>query len=110
MKKRRKNFLLTLILILMLWIALGAMIYWVEPKLVKDVLVPGLYLPFFIIFFPASFLTLAVMLDNSRRGLLAAGGLTGFLILRIYQLGNLLNLVLIVGIMIALNRYWQSKG
>lgn len=110
MKKRRKNFLLTLVLMLLLWTVLGAMIYWVEPELVKDVLVPGLYLPFFMIFFPTSFLTLAVILDNSRRGLLVAGGLTGFLILRVYQLGNLLNLVLILSIMVAIDRYWQSKG
>jgi len=108
MKKRRKNYLPTLVLMLMLWTVLGAMIYWVEPELIKDILVPGLYLPFFGIFFPTSFLTLAVVLNNSRRGLLGAIGLTSFLILRVFQLGNLLNLVLIAGILIAIDRYWES--
>ena len=108
MKKRRKNYLPTVILILVLWGLLGTMIYFIEPELVKDVLVPGLYLPFFLLFFPASFFTLAMVLANTRRGLLVALGLSIYLILRIFELGNLLNLLLILGIVVAIDRYLEG--
>lgn len=108
MRKRRKNYLPVVILILVLWGLLGAMIYWVEPELVKDMLVPRLYLPFFLLFFPACFFTLAIGLANTRRGFLVTIGLTGFLILRVYQLGNLLNLLLLAGMVVAVERYLES--
>lgn len=84
------------------------MLLYVEPELVRDILVPGLYLPFFVLFLPASFFTLALMLANTRRGLLASLGLTAYLVLRVYELGNVLNLVLILGIVIAIDRYLDS--
>ena len=105
MHSRRKNYLPTLILIVILWSLLGLMIYAVEPTLIKDILVPGLYLPFFLIFFPASFFSLAAIWGNPRRGLLGAIGLTCWLILRLYRLDNGLNLLLILGILIAVDRY-----
>lgn len=108
MKNRRKNYLPTAILILVLWGLLGAIVTQVEPELVKDLLMPGLYLPFFLVFFPACFLTLTMVLANTKRGLLAALGLTGFLILRVFELGNLLNLLLIAGILVAVDRFWTS--
>jgi hypothetical protein len=95
------------ILTVVLWSLLGLMVYFVEPSLIKDILVPGLYLPFFLLFFPASWFTLAIILGNTRRGLLASLGLTSFLILRLFRLGNVLNLVLILGILIAVDRYFN---
>lgn len=107
MRKKRKNFLPTLILILVLWVSLGGLIYYVDPELVKDMVVPGLYLPFFLMFFPASFLTLAAVFTNSRRGLLGAMMITGFLVLRIYKLGNFLNFLLLLAIAVAVDRYFE---
>ena len=108
MKKRRKNYLPTLILIIVLWGLFLGVIFQVEPELVKNTLVPGLYLPFFLLFFPASFFSLAILLANSKRGLWVSLGLTGFLILRVYQLGNFLNGLLIVGIVVAIDKYLES--
>ena len=108
MRKKRKNYLPTLVLILVLWSLLGAMVYFVEPELIKDILVPGLYLPFFVVLFPTVFFTLSIVLANARRGLFTTLGIIGFLILRVYQLGNLLNLLLIIGILVAIDRYLDS--
>lgn len=107
MRRRRKNYLPTLALILVLWILIGLLLVYVEPALVKDVLIPGVYLPFFLLFFPASFFTLAVIWGNSRRGLLSAVGLSLFLLLRLFELGNILNLILILGILVAVDRYFN---
>jgi len=108
MKKRRKNYFPTVILIVVLWGLLGVLITRVEPELIKDILIPGFYLPFFLLFLPASFLTLAILLANAKRGLLGALGLNAFLILRIFQFGNLLNLFLIIGIIVAMDRYLEG--
>jgi hypothetical protein len=104
MKKSRKNYLPTLILVLVLWSLFFGMIFYVEPELVKNVLVDGLYLPFFLLFIPACFFTLALVLGNTRRGFLVTVGLSIFLVLRVYELGNILNLLLISGIVIAIDR------
>ena len=93
------------ILIAGLWILLGLMVYFVEPALVKNILIPGLYLPFFLLFFPAGWFTFAIIFGNSRRGLFITFGITCFLILRIYQLDNILNFLLILGILVAVDRY-----
>ena len=105
MLKRRKNFLPSIILALLLWGILTGLVIWVDPVLVKDILLPGVYLPFFIIFFPASIITLALLFGNSARGMLAALGLNIFLFLRIFGFGNWLNLVLIAGIVLAIDRF-----
>lgn len=107
MLKRRKNYLPTLILIVLLWSLLSLMLFFVEPGLIKDILIPGVYLPFFLVFFPASWFTLAIIWGNTRHGLLIAIGLNVFLLLKIFQFGNLLNLVLILGILIAVDRYFN---
>jgi len=108
MRSKRKNYFPTLLLILVLWGLVAGMVIYIEPELLKDVIVRGLYLPFWLIFFPASFLSLALILGNTRRGFLGSIGLTGFLILRLYGIGNFLNLLLILGIVIAMDRVKTS--
>jgi hypothetical protein len=95
-------------LILILWGVLGLMLYFVEPEMVKDLLVPGLYLPFFILFLPASALTLAVILGNSRRGFILALGISALLILKVYRLDNWLNFFLVGGIVVTVDRYLSA--
>jgi len=93
---------------LVLWGLLGGLIFWVEPELVKDIIVPGLYLPFFLIFLPASFFSLSLLFNHTRRGLILSLSLSLYLALRIYEMANALNILLIIGIAIAVERYLDS--
>lgn len=104
MIQRRKNYLPTIVLILVLWSGLGLMLVNIDPILVKDIIVPGLYLPFWLIFFPAAWLTLALIFGNTKRAFIATAGLATLMILRISGLGNILNLILVAGITIAIDR------
>jgi len=104
MVKRRKNYWPSLLLGLIMWGCLGLLVYFVEPEMVKDILIPGLYLPFFLIFFPAVFLTLALFFGNSKKGLIYALGITTGLILQIYGLDNWLSLALLAAIIIAVDK------
>lgn len=108
-KRQRKNFLATLVLIIFFWLTLGLMIWLIEPELIKDILIPNFYLPFFINIFLALFFTLAVIFTNSRRGFLSSLGIIIFLILRLYRLDNLLNIILIISFIVVLEFYFTGK-
>ena len=80
-----------------------------QPVMVKDLLIPGGFLPFFIILFLAIFFTLSIVFGNTRRGLIVSLAVIVFLILRLVKLGNWLNLLLIIGIAFALESYFSRK-
>lgn len=82
------------------------MIYYVEPLMIKDIFIPGFYLPFFLNLFLALFFTLAVIFASSRRGFLISSGVTFFLILRVFQIGNILNAILITAFVFTLDYYF----
>lgn len=107
MRPRRKNYFPTFVLIAVLWSLLALMIILIEPNLIKDILIPGSYLPFWLIFFPAVFFTSAIVWGNSRRGLLTTIGICLYLLLQIFGFGNFLNLILIFGMLIAVDRHFN---
>jgi hypothetical protein len=100
--KRRKNFLPTLMLALFAWASWGWLVYSMAPE--NNLL---LFI-FYGLLFMAVFLTIALLLANSRRGLLIAIGVISFLIFRYYQLANFLNLGLFFGILLSLELYFRE--
>jgi hypothetical protein len=108
-KKRHKNYFLTFVLILIFWVITGFIVGFVEPELVRDILIPHSYLVLFAPLFLALLLTTSVLLTNTRRGLVITCGVISFLILRLHELGNLLNLILLVGLAAAVEYYFTQK-
>lgn len=106
--RRRKNYLITLIFILIFWVSVALMIFFVEPEMVKDIPFKDTYLPFFTTLFLALFFTLAVIFTNSRRGLLGATAITLLLFLKLNGLVNLLNIFLIAGLVFVFDRLFSS--
>ncbi|OGM77241.1 hypothetical protein A2210_02715 [Candidatus Woesebacteria bacterium RIFOXYA1_FULL_40_18] len=100
---RRKNFFPTLILTVLLWAAAGALIYFVEPDTF------GAISAFFMTIFFALLFTFSTILANTRRGLITALGLTIFLILRYLGVGNILNFLLIAGVVITAELYFSTR-
>ena len=103
MRKKRKNFLPTLLLAILFWLLWGGLVYFAAPTNYV------LLITFSFLLFLASFLALALILANSRQGLIVALGIICFLILRYFQLGNILNLILLAGILISLNLYLAKR-
>ena len=101
--RKRKNFLPTLLLALLFWAGWGWLVYSQPPA--NNLILFG----FYSLLFLALFLTAALILANSRRGFLFATAAIIFLIFRYYQLANPLNLVLLLGILIALELYCHQK-
>jgi len=108
--RRGKNFLPALIIIIFLWLCFAFLFFFVEPEMVKNIIIPGGYLLFFINLWLALFFTLAIILGNSFRGLFVSTFIIVFLILRLFKLGNWLNLLLLAAIAVALDRYFKKTG
>jgi len=103
--KRRKNFFPTLFLAILFWLGWGWLVYFTAPT--SNVLL----IAFCVLLFIAVFLAAALIFANSRRGLIAAFFVILFLLFRHYQVGNLLNLLLLLAIFIALELYFsQHQG
>ncbi len=102
--KNRKNFFPTLAITVLLWLTIFLLIYFVEPG--SPFAVPA----FFILIFLAFLFTFSTALANSRRGLILSSAVTVFLLLRYLGVGNIINLLLIAGIVITLEVFYYKRG
>ncbi len=100
---RRKNFLPTLLITIFLWSGIAGIIYFIDPHTF------GILPLFFVLIFIALLFSFSIIFSHTRRGFLTAFGLTIFLILRYFGVGNILNLLLISGILISLELYFSRK-
>jgi len=101
--KRRKNFLPTLFLAGLSWFGWGLILFKIPPESTF------LILAFFFLIFTALFLTSALFFANSRRGLIMALFVVLALVFRYYQIGNFLNLLLLLAIFVALEACFTKK-
>ena len=99
----RKNFFPTLAITILLWIVTFALVYFVEPD------TPFIMPLFFLLVFLAFLFTFSTALANSRRGLILSSAVTIFLFLRYLGVGNIINLLLIAGIVISLEVYYYKR-
>ena len=97
---RRRNFLPALFFALLFWGVVAFFIFFVDPELVRDWLLRGSYLPFFLSLWLALFLTASLLFAHTRRGFLLSFGLIAFLSLRLLGLGHLLNAILLFSFLV----------
>ncbi len=107
---KRKNFLGTLILILLFWTLQVFMIFFVEPETIKNLILPNSYFLFFLNLFLALFFTIAIILADSKHSLIITSGIIFYLVLQSQGLGNPLNLILILAAIIALEVYFNQTN
>lgn len=96
---RRKNFLPSLVIIVLLFLGLFSIVYFTDPGLDAFVIL------FFINLFLFLFFLLSLIFTNSRRGFIASTCITIFLILRLFGIGNILNAILISSLGIIVEIY-----
>lgn len=101
--KLRKNFFVTLLVIIALWLFVAVIILFVDPS---DF---GAVPLFLILSFLALFFTGSTLFIHTRRGLLIASALTVFLILRILGVGNILNLFLLAALVVTVEFYFSKN-
>lgn len=67
--------------LLTLWGAVASVIVFVEPELLKDIFLPGVYLPFWMLIGFALWYTLAIVCRSIVKGLVVTATVLGGLIL-----------------------------
>ena len=103
-KKQRRNYLPLVILCLISWLGIFGLVYFVDPVAFGAIPV------FFILVFLAILLTLLIVVGNKMKSVVVALGLTLFLVLRYFGLGNLLNFFLIIGVVGSIIVYVDTHG
>ncbi len=98
--KLRKNFLPTLVVIFSLWLILTYLFFFVDPS--REGSVPV----FFVTLFFALLFTVSTLLANSRRGFFVSIATLLYLVLLYSGVGNLINLILIIAILIIAEVYF----
>lgn len=101
--KLRRNFLPTLLIITVLWACCFFIIYFFDPA--TDGIVPI----FIIIVFLSLLFTLSTIFANTRRGLISSIAVSAFLILRVFGIGNILNLILLSALAITSDIYFSRQ-
>ncbi len=81
-----------------LWLIIAWVLARVDPSSFQDVVVPGSYLPMVLLIFITISLSVWVISQSKMVSMVWSGSAVGFLLLRIYHIGHLLNLLLLLGI------------
>jgi hypothetical protein len=102
-KQKRKNFLPTLVVTIILWVVVAGMVYFTDP------LDLGIIPVFLVLMFTTTLFTLSLVFADTRRGVITASALTLFLVLRLYEIGNIINLLLITGLALAIDYYFHRS-
>ena len=107
MRKRkplpRENFLPTLLLAILTWLGWIYIVYFQAPE---SNYIIGL---FYLFLFVAIFLTISLLLANSRRGFLAALALISFLLLHQFEQAHIINLILVFALLLSIELYFWQK-
>jgi hypothetical protein len=91
------------------WVILGWIIINVDPLIMENVVLPHSYLPLIILWGLAVANTVAVWRKSTLKGLVWGTATTSFMVLRIFNLGHMVNLFLIAGLLITVEYYWRVK-
>ena len=87
------------------WVAIGLVIWRVDPETIRDFIIPGSYLPMTLLVMGGIFWLLSILLMSASAALRWTIGMTAFLELRVLGLGSVLNGILILGLLISWEVY-----
>jgi len=90
------------------WMLLGFFLFWVDPEVIRDIFIPRSYWPILIVLFGTVLTTMGVIRQNWVKGLVWAIAVSLFMVLRLLGLGNIVNLLLIGGVMLSIEYYWHA--
>jgi hypothetical protein len=97
-----------ILLTLVGWATLAALIFLVDPIMVKDFIFPNSYLFFYILVWACLLATCLTLGFSLKRSLLWSVGITFLAFLRLIQLANLATILLVMGLMTTVEYYWWT--
>lgn len=81
---------------------MGLIVYFISPD------TSGVIPFFFVILLLALFFSLSIIFANKRRGIISSLVIEIFLLLRYFDIGNLINLLLLAGVAVAFEFYFTK--
>jgi hypothetical protein len=99
----RENFFPTLLLAILAWLGWIYIVYFQAPE--SSYLI-GL---FYLFLFVALFLTISLLLANSRRGFLSALALIALLLFHQFEQAHIINLALVFALLLSIELYFWKK-
>jgi hypothetical protein len=108
--EKKKHYGVLLGLTLGSWLVIAGMIWKVDPESIKNILIPNIYLPMLLMIFFGVFFLLSILMLSAKMALRWTLGVVVFLLLRILGLGNILNGVLILGLLISFEFYLHERS
>lgn len=91
------------------WLAIGWVLWKIDPENMVNFLIPGSYLPMGILLFGGIFWLLSILTLSSIRATRWTFGIMIFLYLRVWGLGSILNGLLILGLLILWEVYRNKE-
>lgn len=104
-KSKRYGVLIALLLIN--WLSVFCMIFKVDPERVRDFVFADTYFPILFLIFSGFFLLLSIIFLSAKVAFRWSLGIVFYIYLKITGVGNLLNGLLILGILIVLEYYFS---
>lgn len=109
-RRQKKRYGWLVFFALMNWLAIGLVVWRVDPDSMRDILIPGSYLPMVVLVSGGFFWLLSILFLSANRAFRWALGITAFLEMRFLGLGTALNGLLILGLLITWEIYaYTSK-
>ena len=105
MRREKKNYLAGLLITLFWWVVLAFMIIMIDPRSMAGIN----YLPFLGVLFLAVMFTSSLIMANTVNGLIVATGVILWCLLKIWNISNWFNGLLILGIILILLIYRWGK-
>lgn len=106
MKKEKKNYLVSFLITLFWWVAIATMVIFVDPVVME----PLNYLPFLGVLFLAVLFSASLLLADTIGGLVVAVGVVFWGLLRVWNISNWFNSLLILGIVMVIEIYrWGGR-
>jgi len=93
----------------LVWVLIGMMFVFVDPENLKDLIIRKSYLLPGALIYTGLFLLLNILTLSSKRAWLWSSVLLVFLFLRVWGLGNYLNLLLLLGLAGSVEIYRSKK-
>ncbi len=105
-KRQKKRYGWLVFFAFLNWLAIGLVVWRVDPDSMRDILIPGSYLPVVVLVSGGFFWLLSILFLSATRAFRWALGITAFLEMRLLGLGTALNGLLILGLLVT----WEIYG
>ena len=104
-ERNKKRYGLLVIFFALNWLAVAWVVWKVDPENIKNIVIPGIYLPMLFLVFGALFWLFSILFLSAKMALSWSSGVCLFDLLRILEMGTVLNGFLMLGLLLSYEVY-----